>query len=39
VEILAPELAERFSYIVSETTETGRASAAADRTQVIWEDE
>ncbi|NBC29718.1 MAG: tetratricopeptide repeat protein, partial [Spirochaetes bacterium] len=39
VEILAPELAERFGYIVSESAEVGRASSAAQRNQVIWEDE
>lgn len=39
VEILDPGLAERFGYIVSESAETGRASAAAQRNQVIWEDE
>jgi tetratricopeptide (TPR) repeat protein len=39
VQILDPELAQRFSYIVSESAETGRASAAAQRNQVIWEEE
>lgn len=39
VEILAPTLAERFSYIVGESSDTARASAAATRSQVIWEDE
>lgn len=36
VEILDPELAARFSYIVSESSETGRAAAATRRDDVIW---
>lgn len=39
-EVLAPELARDFSYIVSETsgTETGRASST-QQTRVVWDEE
>lgn len=37
--IIDPEVAEPFAYIVSESVSTGRASAAAERNRVIWEDE
>jgi len=38
-EVLDPELAEEFAYIVSENREAGRASAAQDRNRVIWGEE
>jgi len=38
-ELLAPEKAERFSYVVSETSEVGRASNAQIRDEVVWDDE
>jgi tetratricopeptide (TPR) repeat protein len=37
--VIAPEIAAPFAYVVNETTETGRASAAANRTRVQWEEE
>lgn len=39
VEILAPELAAQFGYIVSESRDGTRASAAAERDRVIWGDD
>ncbi len=38
-EILAPEIVAPFAYIVNESLETGRASSAAQRGTVQWEDE
>jgi tetratricopeptide (TPR) repeat protein len=38
-EVLAPELAQRFSYIISENQEAGRASSAQERNVVIWDEE
>ena len=38
-ELLAPELAQDFAYIVNENRESGRASAAQDRGRVLWNEE
>lgn len=38
-ELLAPDLAEDFAYIVNENRESGRASAAQDRGRVLWNEE
>jgi tetratricopeptide (TPR) repeat protein len=38
-ELLDPETAERFSYVVSENSEAGRASSAQIRSIVIWDEE
>ena len=38
-ELLDPAVAERYSYIVSGNSGTARASAAADRDEVFWDEE
>ena len=38
-EVLDPELAERFGYIVSQNRDDARASSAQQRNEVIWGDE
>lgn len=38
-EILSPDLVKDFSYIVSENRETGRASAAGQQRNVLWDEE
>jgi len=38
-EVLDPAVAERYSYIVSGNSDTARASAAADRDEVFWDEE
>lgn len=38
-EILDPELAGEFAYIVSESGDAGRASSAQERDTMIWEEE
>jgi tetratricopeptide (TPR) repeat protein len=38
-EVLDPDLAQQFSYIVSENQEQGRASSAQERDIVIWDEE
>jgi len=38
-EIIAPELVKDFNYIVSASTESGRASAAQKRQSVAWNEE
>lgn len=38
-EVMDPDLAERFAYVVSESTEAGRASDARDRDPVLWSEE
>jgi tetratricopeptide (TPR) repeat protein len=39
VEVLDPELASEFAYIVNENRDSGRASAAQSRSRVIWDEE
>lgn len=38
-EVLSPDTAESFSYIVSETSATGRAAAAGEQTAIMWDEE
>lgn len=38
-EVIAPELAREFNYIVSENLDSARASAAQARRKVIWDEE